>query len=417
MLGSDSLLYVPPDQLATTTKIGALQKLSGNTTDFLDGTNTFQPLAPAVQPTIWSARLRSFNAVGNPTFEVDQRNVFSAITLGAGSVSPFAQDRWQNVKVAATMALTSAGSISVTNNILVPGTNFRISQAYQVITLTTAQAVLAAGEVGYLQQNVEGPRFRELTNDVQSISILASTNVTGGLKFALSLRDPGVAHSLVKLCTITAPNQWQLITLPNLPIWASGGNFSSLPGNVGYLLSICYAAGTTYTAPANDVWQNGNFVGAVGMDNLGAKPTGSYLALAFVQHEPGALCTTPIDCPFGQNLDGDFGCLRYYDKSYDYAVKPGTASTNGRVNILSQANNTPYAYVPFKKRMAKVPTVTAYSDNNGAVNTVYDNQAAGNRAVNSAIAPGETGYGGLSLATLNAALAVYTWQHTADTGW
>jgi len=44
MLGSDNLLLVPPLALATTTKIGALQKLSGSATDVLNGTNAFGPV-------------------------------------------------------------------------------------------------------------------------------------------------------------------------------------------------------------------------------------------------------------------------------------------------------------------------------------------------------------------------------------
>src|SRR6516164_1338489 len=44
MLGSDNLLFVPTLALATTTKIGALQKLSGIATDVLNGTNAFGPV-------------------------------------------------------------------------------------------------------------------------------------------------------------------------------------------------------------------------------------------------------------------------------------------------------------------------------------------------------------------------------------
>src|SRR5258708_39852891 len=58
---------IPP--IADATQDGLLRRVSGLTTDFIDGSNHCQ----ALQPVIWSARLRSFNTVGNPTFEVDQR--------------------------------------------------------------------------------------------------------------------------------------------------------------------------------------------------------------------------------------------------------------------------------------------------------------------------------------------------------
>src|SRR6476660_2784675 len=45
-----------------------------------------------VTPQIYSARLRSFNAIGNPNFETDQRNVFGAVNNAPNNT--FLQDRW-----------------------------------------------------------------------------------------------------------------------------------------------------------------------------------------------------------------------------------------------------------------------------------------------------------------------------------
>src|SRR5215468_11144483 len=46
---------------------------------------------------ITAVRLRSFNAVGNPNFEVDQRTVGSTITF-ATPATTWVQDRWQPLK-------------------------------------------------------------------------------------------------------------------------------------------------------------------------------------------------------------------------------------------------------------------------------------------------------------------------------
>jgi hypothetical protein len=394
-----------------------MAKTSGNMTDFVDGTNTSQNLVTAIQPTIWSARLRSFNAIGNPTFEVDQRNAGNQITLPAGTANFWAQDRWANSKNAATMVLTSQIA-TMGQNITVPGTNFCITQTFLNITQTTQQASLAAGEYGFLQQTIEGPRLRELITDVHSASILCITNVSGGLKFALSLRDPGNSRSLVKLCTLSTANVWQLIPLPNLPIFPSAGNFSTSPGNAGYVLSICYACGSSLITPANDVWQNGNFIGAVGMDNLGAKPVNSYLIIAFIQHEPGPLCTTLIDCPFGKNLDGDFGCLRYFSKAgYAYGTRPGTVDTNTPVTQICQAGQHPYQWVPFKKSMAKAPTMIYYSSVTGAANNVRNASSGTDLAVSGSISPGTEGFSSPTFSSPPAGLYVVAYHYTADTGW
>src|SRR5206468_12857107 len=45
---------------------------------------------PSSDPEIWSVRLRSFNAVGNPNFEVDQVNIGAAVANINGSC----MDRW-----------------------------------------------------------------------------------------------------------------------------------------------------------------------------------------------------------------------------------------------------------------------------------------------------------------------------------
>jgi hypothetical protein len=411
MLGTDGKLYVPTLALATTTKIGALQKLSGNTTDFLDGTNTFQPLAPAVQPTIWSVRLRSFNAVGNPNFEVDQRNVGAPLTNPANGT--FIQDRYVIFKSAGLTGTVNTALQSVpTAPIVIPGTNFGITQNYQRLTVGTAQASLAAGDFFGITQYVEGPRWRELALDVHSTSLLVRSSVAG-LTFALRLKDPTATHSLVKLCTIPASATWTLVTLPNLPVWV--GTYSSVPGGVGYNLEIFLACGSTYTAAASAAWQNGDIRGVTGMSNLLAT-AGATFDVAFTQHEPGAQCSTPIDCPFRQNYDDD--CLPYFCKSYDYGTAIGTVTNNGICSFTSASGHgTVWGIAPFPKRMAKSPpTVTIYNPVTGAANSARDplggNYGWGGPVFN------QFGLSSFNISpTLPSAGLAVSFQYIADTGW
>jgi hypothetical protein len=146
------------------------------------------------------------------------------------------------------------------------------------------------------------------------------------------LRDNPATRSITKLCTIPTAGAWTLITLPNLPTVAAGGNWNFSTGAIGYELDITLAAGSTLTSPANDVWQNGNFIGALGQDNFCAKAVNSVFYVAFIQHEPGLLCTTLIDKPFSQNYEE---CLRYYAKSYDYDTYHGFF---GDISFVQQIN-------------------------------------------------------------------------------
>jgi hypothetical protein len=410
MLGSDSRLYVPATALATTTKIGSINKLSGNTTDFLDGTNTFQNLAAAVQPTIWSARLRSFNAIGNPTFEIDQRNAGTLLTNPASGI--LVVDRWQAQK-SGTMTYSTLQA-APPPYVLVPGTNFAISRSFLQLKLLTAQATLGAGDFMQVSTQLEGTRFRELSSDVHSVSILIGSSVAP-LSFALGIHDPASTRSLVKLCTISTANTFVLIQLPNLPVFPSSGSFVSTPGSVGYSLTICFACGSTYMAPAADVWQNGNFIGAPGMSNFTANAVNSTISIAFVQHEPGALCTTPIDCPFTQNLDD---CLRYFQKSYDYGTKPSTVVAPGQIGAFGPSGwSQVMADIVYPKLMAKSLTPVLYSPTTGAPNAIRASVAAVDRTLSGFSVTGSTGFAIPSVSVAAPSNEIYYFHYTADTGW
>ena len=408
MLGSDSRLYVPATALATTTKQGSINKLSGNTSDFLDGTNAFQSLQGAVQPTIWSARLRSFNAIGNPNFEVCQRNTGALLTNPG--VGAFIEDRWAINKIGATMGCTVQSIPG--GGVPIPGLNFNISRGFLRLTLTAAQASLAASDQLNIFQYIEGARFRELSGDAHSVSLLVRSSVAG-LKFGLRLGDSPSTTNLTKLCTIPNANTWTLISLPNLPVWPSG-NFSTAPGVLSYLLCIILAAGATITAPANDTWQAGaSFLGAVGQSNFAASPVNSTFDIAFVQHEPGPLCSTLIDKPFAQNYDE---CLRYYAKSFAYAVVP-TATFNGAVGgFIANAATAASGTCHWPKRLARTPGVIGiYSPQNGAANTMYNLNSGANA---SAVVNYYNEVGLLQLTGSGFTVGnSFAFHYTADTGW
>jgi hypothetical protein len=364
------------------------------------------------QSQIWSVRLRSFNAVGNPTFEVDQRNVGTALTNPANGT--FIQDRYAILKSATLTGTVNTALQSVpTAPIVIPGTNFGITQNYQRFTVGTAQASLAAGDYYGLQQFIEGPRWRELASD-HSLSLLARSSIAS-LAFSVSLRDNAAAHSLVKQCTLgSTPNTWALITLPGLPVWS--GTFSAAPGQVGYTLAIVLAAGTTFST-ASSVWQTANMLGVTGMSNFLAT-AGATFDIAYVSHEPGAQASNPpLDCPFGENLDGDFGCLRYYCKSYADNVLPGTVNDLGV--RLGASGGTVYVPLPgtFVKSMAKIPTITVYNHVNGAINTVWDSSSGSAFTVSSAGGINKQSFSYV-ITTVAPAISHEMGGHfVADTGW
>lgn len=369
--------------------------------------------ATGFQSQIWATRLRTFNAAGNQNFEVDQRQCGTAPTIGAALFSA-GSDRWSCQKAGGTTMAATAGvfGTGATTPVLVPGTSFGITQKALRIQLTAAQASLAAGDLLWINQQIEGPLVRELISDVTSISVLARTSGPS-ISVGVGLRDPGSpTKSLVKLCTIPS-GAWTLVTFPNIPVFPVG-NFVTTLGSIGLQINICLAAGSTWMAPANDMWQSGNLLGAVGQTNFASLAVNTWIDFAFIQLEPGAICTTLMDLDFDTNLSR---CQRYFDKSYQYGVKPGAVDSTGAINLINNANTSPIGPIRFKRTMAKVPTVTGYSVTTGAINTVRDASNSVDRAITAVSILGDAGFGGFPVTGAPASVWQSQFHYTADTGW
>jgi len=359
----------------------------------------------AIKPVIWSARLRSYNAIGNPNFELDQAIVGGVrpnIVSGSWMV-----DRWY----CGTSGTIRFSSQQINQTAFVPNTGFRITDKCLRLTLTTAQASLGATDYFSAYQAYEGIQLRELANDATSVSILCRSSVAN-LKFVMTIRDPTPSKSICYLCTLGAADTFTLITLPNIPVFPSDGAWLTTPGDAGLTFSITLASGSNYHAPTTGAWQNGNFIGLATADNFASKPLGSTFDLAFVQHEPGNECSTLINKPWDENLDE---CQRFFQKTYSYDVAPGTVTSNGAVTI--------YAYGPgwggmmqghsFVKRMAKAPTVTTYN---------YAIASTGARGFPSAYnysmtvaSISDTGYGQISVSPGTPNHDMIGWHYSAHT--
>jgi hypothetical protein len=110
-------------------------------------------------------------------------------------------------------------------------------------------------------------------------------------------------------------------------------------------------------------------------------------------------------------------CQRYFCKSYDYAVKPGTVSANGKIYSYWLASSHPYTGVRYPCTMAKAPTISGYSPDTGAITNVRDNNASADKAIISVNSAGDGGFSGFGITSPNAANWQGGFHYTADTGW
>lgn len=99
-----------------------------------------------------------------------------------------------------------------------------------------------------------------------------------------------------------------------------------------------------------------------------------------VQVEKGSIATEYEQRFIGTELDL---CQRYYQKSYDYATAPGTATANGAIFTRVPQTNTSLQEMNTRlnKTMRTTPTMTWYSPNTGASGKIRDVQAATDRDI------------------------------------
>jgi len=364
-----------------------------------------------VESAIWNVRQRTYNSIGNPNFQVDQRycgELYSNVPDNTVIL-----DRWRIYKNG-TMAMWSQ---QLSDPVYVPGSNYMITNKILRLTVTTAQPSLAAANNVNLTQLIEGPNLRPLKDDVTSISLLARSSVAD-LTFAVTINDydyTTINQCLTHMVALGPANTWTLVTLPSLlRMPSSGGNWLTDPSSIGYSINICLASGTNWINPTPGAWWNGNKIGVSGMSNFFASSVGSTFDLAYVQHEPGKDCSALIDLPFAKNLDK---CQRYYQKTYSYDVKPGTSGSAGIVTIYAYSGwQDMYQGHTFVKRMARVPTVTPY---NWAVAGASGGARGWPSNRNYTLYMGAIGDVGYATTHLNpgAVSDMIGWHYTANTFW
>jgi len=227
---------------------------------------------------------------------------------------------------------------------------------------TAATASPTAGATLMFRQRIEGQNLQYLkkgtsTAESVTLSFWVKSNKTG--TYTAEIVDVDNNRSISKTYTIDSASTWEKKT-----ITFAGDTTGTLDNDNAYSfeLVLWLGAGSDFTSGTlNTSWNtvvNANRVSSSQV-NL-ADNTANDWAMTGVQLEANTTATSYNFEPFDVNLAR---CQRYFQKSYNTTVDPGTSTNTGMTStarIQNTVSNRP-VNVHFRPIMRTTPTVTVYS--------------------------------------------------------
>lgn len=302
------------------------------------------------------------NRIINGDMRIDQRNNGAAVTINSATQA-FIMDRFMGRGTA------SAGTFTVQQVSDAP-VGFQKSAK---ITITTASASPAAGDLYYFQQRIEGFNIADLgmgTANAQqfSASFWIKASIAG--TYTLLASNNVDAHC-AKTFTISSANTWEYKTVV-FPACTTGT--WAVDNSLGLLLSVCVGAGSTYTGSGGS-WGSAFINRDTTAINL-ISTLNATLQITGVQMESGTTVTPFERRPYGAEFAM---CQRYYQ-----------AYTSIFVSGYNGAGSNVFTDISLPVVMRANPTVTlsGWSNLNGSNASVNSNLAHRVRLQTTATATG-----------------------------
>jgi hypothetical protein len=315
-----------------------LNGTTGITTPTYGGAVTSEYIAPVT----------SFkNRIINGAMQIDQRNAGAAVTRNDEATYVldryFAQDATDGTFTVQQSSVAPAG---FTNSML--------------ITVTTADASLAAGQLARVVQRIEGFNVADLgwgTAGAQTVtlSFWVRSSVTGAFGGALS--NSAFNRSYPFTYTISAANTWEQKTITI--VGDTTGTWLTNNG-IGLEINFGLGVGSTFSGTAG-AWSGSGLMSSTGATNLLAT-SGATFYITGVQLEKGSNATSFDYRPYGTELAL---CQRYFQKSFNIDVAPANNTADNAHDISSAFTtaSTDGARIYYTTAMRSSPTVVFYSTN------------------------------------------------------
>lgn len=313
----------------------------GSSGDLTLGVNTLNP------GYVSAGNLGMFrNRIINGDMRIAQRGV--SATTGVISVRTQATNAYLTVdRFAVTYDITAGGFsqsiMTLTSNDIAYQYGFNKSWRLTASTANTNYNFILP------QQSIEGTNiddFRWGTSfgSPVSVSFMIKTNVAAGSTLCCAIRNnTGSIISYVVPFTVTSPNVWQLVTIPNIPAPPVGSSWAT-DTNAGLIISIgAHSTQAINVATSPNTWESGTRITSSTAVNTWATAD-NYIEITGVQLEKGPVCTPFEYRP--QQVELQL-CERYYQNN----------RVGGTVAASSVANNF-YMYFIYRTIMRVTPSVT-----------------------------------------------------------
>jgi hypothetical protein len=309
------------------------------------------------------------NRIINGAMTIDQRNAGAAVTVNT-SAAFYAADRFRFSGVASSGVFTG-------QQIADAPTGFTNSLR---VTVTTADASLAADDIYYCVQPIEGFNtfdlgFGSAAAQTVTLSFWTKSSLTG--TFGGGFVNEAVTRSYPFTYTINAANTWEYKT-----VTVAGDTTGTWVTNNGIGLRVYFGlgVGSNFTGTGNQ-WNGAFDMSVAGAVNVMATLSATW-QISGVQLEKGSVATPFEFRSIGQEL----GLCQRYCVQWTGVVVP---------YVIGQVNSATFAYYPIPFVMRATPTAS--------FNAINSNDATANPAV--------TGIGTLSMSFAGGGFGV-----TSNTG-
>ncbi len=230
------------------------------------------------------------------------------------------------------------------------------------VDCTTADAAIAAGDLCFIGQRIEGYKIKHTLEKTITRSFWVKATKTG--IYCVAFRSSGADRSYVVEYTVFAANTWEFKTITI--VMHDGTGIWDFTNGVGLRMDFVLAVGSTFqTTPG--AWQVGNFLGTSNQVNA-CDDTANNFQIALVNQRVGNVALPFQHLHFAQELAL---CKRYFE----ILTASGSGKTFGQGHVFDTDSIGATVSFLVEKRAAPTVTFSAVSDfrvYHGNTNVVCD---------------------------------------------